>query len=141
IAQLETQAVMERISKTYDYDAVLMGLTLTDIEPSSYESFLRSASALHQWAPKQLRPATAWESRIDELVTAQASASNLEKRQALFFEIQQIMAEHSPIIPIVSRHIVSAAHTRLSNYRPSNIFPYSLWNIEELFLKDIGARS
>ncbi len=135
VAPLETQALMERWEKTLDYDAILMGLTVTDTEPSSYSGFLRSESASHQWAPKQTTPATAWEQRINELVAAQARATNLSQRQAQFREIQQLIAEQMPVIPIVARHIVSAAHQRLGNYRPSNIFPFSCWNSDELFLR------
>jgi peptide/nickel transport system substrate-binding protein len=134
VAPLDTQALMERWQKTFDYDAILMGLTVTDTEPSSYSGFLLSNAALHQWSPQQATPATAWEQRINELVVAQAREANLSQRQAQFREIQQLMAEQMPIIPIVSRHIVSAAHKRLGNYRPSNIFPFSCWNIEELFI-------
>ena len=135
VAPLETQALMERWEKTFEYDAILMGLTVTDTEPSSYSGFLRSDSPTHQWAPKQPTPATQWENRINELVVAQAREADLSQRQAQFREIQQLMAEQMPIIPIVSRHIVSAAHHRLGNYRPSNIFPFSCWNIEELFIR------
>jgi peptide/nickel transport system substrate-binding protein len=136
IATLETQAVNERWSKSRDYDAVLMGLNLTDLEPSSYAGFLRSDSATHQWRPSQPQPATDWEARIDELVAAQARETDAQKRQALFREIQQIMAEQLPVIPVVARHIVAAAHARVGNYRPSNILPYSLWNADELFIRE-----
>lgn len=135
IAPLETQALTERVTKTFDYDAVLMGLTLTDPEPSSYAGFLRSDSATHQWAPQQPRPATDWEARLDALVAAQAHERDAQKRRAIFREIQQVMAEQLPVIPVVARHIVSVAHTRVGNYRPSGIFPYSLWNAEELFVR------
>lgn len=135
IAPLETQAVMERWEKTFAYDAILMGLTVTDTEPSSYSGFLQSDSASHQWAPKQATPATPWEKQINELVIAQACEPSLPLRRAQFHEIQRLMAEQMPIIPIVSRHVVSAAHQRLGNYRPSNIFPFSCWNIEELFVR------
>ncbi len=135
VAPLETQALMERWEKTFDYDAILMGLTVTDTEPSSYNGFLRSDSPTHQWAPRQTTPATAWEKRIDDLLAAQARIADLPQRQAQFREIQQLMVEQMPIIPIVSRHIVSAAHQRLGNYRPSNVFPFSCWNIEELFIR------
>jgi peptide/nickel transport system substrate-binding protein len=135
VAPLETQAVAERVAKTFDYEAVLMGLTLTDPEPSSYAGFLLSGSATHQWAPRQPQPATQWEARLDRLVAAQAREGGVEQRRALFREIQQVMAEQLPVIPVAARHIVSAAHARVGNYRPSSIFPYSLWNAEELFLR------
>ncbi len=135
VAPIEFQSLTERWSKSYDYDAILLGLSLTDTEPSSYTNFLRSDAAGHQWHPKQPRPATEWEARIDELVGAQAKESDPERRRALIREIQMVMSEQLPVIPVVSRHILVAANTRTGNYRPSNILPFSLWNAEELFVK------
>ena len=135
VAPIEFQSLTERWSKSFDYDAILLGLTLTDTEPSSYTNFLRSDAAGHQWYPKEPKPASEWEARIDELVAAQAKERDPERRRALIREIQIIMAEQLPIIPIVSRHILVAANARVGNYRPSKILPFSLWNAEELFVK------
>jgi hypothetical protein len=40
-----------------------------------------------------------------------------------------------PVVPIVTRHIASAANVRIGNYRPSPLLPYSLWNADELFVR------
>lgn len=135
VAPLEFQALSERWTKSFDYDAILLGVSLTDPEPSSYNNFLLSNSASHQWYPKQSQPASQWEARIDELTNAQAHETDQQRRLALFREIQSIMAEQLPAIPIVARHVISAANTRIGNYRPSNILPFSLWNADELFVK------
>jgi peptide/nickel transport system substrate-binding protein len=135
VAPIEFQSLTERWSKSYDYDAILLGLSLTDTEPSSYTNFLRSDAAGHQWHPKQSSPATDWEARIDELAAKQARESDAERRRALIREIQIVMSEQLPVIPIVSRHILVAASLGTGNYRPSNILPFSLWNAEELFVK------
>jgi peptide/nickel transport system substrate-binding protein len=134
-APIEFQALTARWSQSYDYDAILLGLAVTDPDPSSYTSFLQSSSGNHQWHPKQAQPATEWEARIDQLDSQQAHEMDVARRQALFRDIQVIMSEQMPIIPIVSRHIASAANTRIGNYRPGTILPYSLWNVEELFVK------
>ena len=134
-APIEFQALTARWSQSYDYDAVLLGLSVTDPDPSSYTSFLQSSSGNHQWHPKQSKPATEWEARIDQLDNEQAHELDAARRKALFRDIQIIFAEQLPIIPIVSRHITSAANTRVGNYRPGTILPYSLWNAEELFVK------
>jgi peptide/nickel transport system substrate-binding protein len=135
VAPLEFQALTERWTKSFDYDAMLLGVSLTDPEPSSYSNFLLSSSGSHQWYPKQATPATPWEARIDELVNAQSHEIDRQRRLAQFREIQSLMAEHMPTIPIVARHVISAANTRIGNYRPSNILPFSLWNADELFVK------
>lgn len=135
VVPLENSAVQERLNKSYDYDAILFGLSQTDVEPSSYASFLLSTGANHQWLPKQKTPSTAWEARIDELFNQQASERDQPKRLALFSEIQSILREELPVIPLVSRHVTAASHKRIGNYAPSGITPYSLWNVEDIFIK------
>lgn len=56
VVPLENSTVQERLNETYDYDAILFGLAVTDIEPSSLVSFLLSTGANHQWQPKQKTP-------------------------------------------------------------------------------------
>jgi peptide/nickel transport system substrate-binding protein len=135
VAPIEFGQLSQRIAKNFDYDAALLGINVSEPDPSSYTNFLRSSSSLHQWYPKQAKPATVWEARIDELVTIQARQTNRERRRALFGEIQSIIAEQLPVIPIVARHMTVAANQRVGNHRPSILTPYSLWNAEELFVR------
>jgi peptide/nickel transport system substrate-binding protein len=135
VVPIEFAAVTERWTKSYDYDAILLGLSQTDIEPSSYANFLLSSGSVHQWQPKQKTPATEWEARVDKLFAEQAVELDQQKRAAIFGEIQKIFREEMPVIPLAARHVVAAAHSRVGNYSPSGIFPYSVWNIDELFIK------
>ena len=132
---IENAALSDRWTKSYDYDAILSGLSQTDIEPSSYQNFLLSSAGTHQWQPKQSSPATEWEARIDKLFTEQSVTLDTQRRHAIFNEIQSIMREEMPAVPITARHVLGAASSRIGNYSPSGIFPYSLWNIDELFIK------
>ena len=68
-------------------------------------------------------------------MTAQAHETDERRRHAIFRDIQFLLAEHLPVIPVAARHVTSAANARVGNYRPSPIFPYSLWNAEELFVR------
>ncbi len=135
VVPIENAAVAERWNKSYDYDAVLLGLSQTDIEPSSYANFLLSSAATHQWQPKQKAPATEWEARIDKLFAEQSVELDHQKRLTIFSEIQKIFRDEMPVIPIAARHVIAAAHSRVGNYSPSGVFPYSVWNIDELFIK------
>lgn len=135
VAPLDNAGVQERLLKTYDYDAILFGLSQTDVEPSSNASFLLSSGSTHQWRPKQKTPATEWEARIDQLFDDQAAERDAQKRQTLFNEIQSIMRDEMPVIPLVSRHVATAVAKKIGNYSPSGIVPYSLWNVEELFVR------
>ena len=135
VVPVEQTAVSRAANETYEYEALLFGLTVSGIEPTTYANFLLSNAATHQWQPKQKTPATEWEAKIDKLFGDQAGEPDLQKRAQIFNEIQKIMAEESPVVPVVSRHIVAAVNTRVGNYAPSSIFPYSIWNAEELFIK------
>jgi len=135
VVPIEFSAVTNAWTKSYDYDAILLGLSLTDLEPSTYANLMLSSGEVHQWRPNQKSPATEWEARIDQLFAEQASESDPEKRKLKFREIQRVVADASPVIPIVARHVVSAASSHVGNFSPSPMFPYSLWNAEELFIK------
>ncbi len=135
VAPIENTQLRNRINQTFDYEAVLYGTSASEPDPSSYVDVLRSSSAAHLWSPSEAKPATEWEARIDELATQQAHEPNVERRHAIFRDVQQIMAEQLPVIPIVTRHIAVAANTRLGNYRPSALPPFSLWNADELYVR------
>ena len=135
IAPVEFKNLTERWSTSFDYDAILSGLSLTATDPSSYGGLLQSNAGLHQWRPKQTSPATEWETRIDQLYAEQSKERDAAVRKQKFNEIQAIMADEMPIVPIVSRHIVSAANERIGNLSPSTILPFSMWNADRLFIK------
>lgn len=134
VVPLEFGEFQRRTMQTYEYEAALLGASASEPDPSTYANFLRSGSPTHQWHPKQPQPATDWEARIDELLSMQARESDPERRREIFHEVQRILAEQLPVIPIVARHSASVVNRRVRNYRPSVLMPYSLWNAEELFV-------
>ncbi len=135
VVPIEFSAVTNAWTKSYEYDAILLGLSVTDLEPSTYANLMLSSGDAHQWRPNQESPATEWETKVDQLFGEQARESDPGQRKLKFYEIQRIVADASPVIPIVARHIVSAANSRVGNFSPSPMFPYSMWNAEELFVK------
>jgi peptide/nickel transport system substrate-binding protein len=134
VAPLEFQALTARWQQSMDYDAILLGTSVTEPDPSSYVNYLISNSPTRPWQPKKAAATEGWEKQLDEVLKAQAQEKDAERRKSLFRDAQIILAEQLPVIPIVARHIISAANSRVRNYRPSTIVPYSLWNAEELFV-------
>ena len=135
VAPVDLPGLGERWSNTFDYDAVLMGTSQSGTDPAGFVTFLKSSGSVHQWRPGQTVPATEWEARIDQLVISLSQESDREARRKAFNEIQAIMAEEMPVIPIVSRHVVSAANERIGNFVPASFLPFSLWNAERLFVR------
>jgi peptide/nickel transport system substrate-binding protein len=135
VAPIDFGDLQRRISESYDYDACLLVASVSEPDPSSYTNFLSSSSPTCRWRPKQLRPATEWETKIDKLLATQASETDPNRRRAAFLELQRILAEKLPVIPIVARHVTVATNQRVGNHRPSTILPNSLWSAERLFVR------
>ena len=135
VAPIDSVEFRRRTTESYDYEAALLVPAPTEPDPSTYTNFLSSRSPTNPWRPQQSRPATSWEARIDELLATQARETDPDRRRAAFHEIQRILAEQLPVIPIVARHVLVAANQRVGNHRPSAILPFSLWNADELFAR------
>lgn len=135
IAPIEFSELSRRWSQTYEYDAVLLGTVVSEPDPGSYSGMLRSSGSNHFWFPKQEQSATDWERRTDELIDDVSHQKDAQVRQQSFREVQRILSEQMPMIPLIARHITTAATMRLGNYRPGTSAPYSLWNADELFLR------
>lgn len=135
VVPIETKALMDKWTKTYDYDAILLGVAQGDTEPSSYQNFLLSSGALHQWQPDQKTPSTEWEAKIDDLFDEMTITRDTKARYELFANIQDVMRDELPVIPVVARHVPAAANSKIGNWSPSSILPFSIWNVEELYIK------
>jgi len=67
IVTLEFPSLIERITRTLDYETCLLGLVNIDIDPSGLMNVLLSSAGNHPWNPSQKTPATVWEAEIDRL--------------------------------------------------------------------------
>ncbi|MBC8167584.1 MAG: hypothetical protein H7Y20_17160 [Bryobacteraceae bacterium] len=132
IVSLDFPALIERLVKTYEYDACLLGLVNIDPDPNGLMNVWLSSGANHQWNPKQPVPETPWEAEIDKLMRAQASAVNEADRRAAFNRVQQIIYEQEPFIYLLHPNALAAASPNVKNLRPGTFRPQLLWNAETL---------
>lgn len=133
IVALDFPSLIDRMTRTFDYDACLLVLTNVEIDPSGQMNVWMSSGPTHQWNPAQKTPATPWEAEIDKLMRAQASSADPGKRKAHFDRVQKIAVEQSPFVFLVNRNALSAAAPGLGNLRPSVLQPHLYWNAEEIF--------
>lgn len=132
LRQEEFRTVIARIMESRAYDAAIMKLEFS-VEPVDHMGMLLSSGSMHFWNPAQPEPATDWERRIDELMLRQRSLRDREERRRLYHDVQWILAEEFPIIPLVNADTLVAARGGLSNLRPAAVFPYAFWNVWELY--------
>ena len=72
VVPIEFAAVTNAWTRSYEYDAILLGLSVTDLEPSTYANLMLSNGDAHQWRPNQTSPSTEWEAKVDQLFAEQA---------------------------------------------------------------------
>jgi peptide/nickel transport system substrate-binding protein len=134
LVTLDFPSLIERITRTYDYEACLLGLVNTDLDPSSQMNVWLSSAENHQWNPKQSQPATPWEAELDHLMHSQASATSDSKRKTDWDRVQQIVAERQPFIYLVNKDAMSAISLAVVGSAPSVLDPHAFWNADVLRL-------
>lgn len=132
LVTLDFPSLIERIARTYDYEACLLGLVNTDLDPNSQMNVWLSSAENHQWNPKQSKPATDWEAELDRLMHAQSSATTDKQRKADWDKVQQIVAEQQPFIYLVNKDAMSAISSAVVGSAPSVLDPHAFWNAEVL---------
>jgi peptide/nickel transport system substrate-binding protein len=132
VVTLDFPSLIERISRTFNYEGVLMAFTNVDLDPSSQMNMWMSSAANHQWNPNEKSAETAWEAEIDKLMLAQNSSQDARKRKTYFDRVQQIAYEQAPIIFLVNPNALAAVGPNVRNAAPAIIFPQVYWNAERL---------
>jgi peptide/nickel transport system substrate-binding protein len=134
VAPLEFHSVLDRIFQTRDYEAAVLALGAGDVDPSAETNVWMSSGNDHVWDLGESHPSTSWEGEIDQLMEEQLSATNAEKRKALYDRVQAILAQELPIICLASPDILVGAKNDVANFKPAALDPHTLWNSPEIFL-------
>ena len=134
VVSLDSGALIQRILSA-SYDSVYFDPGTTDTDPAINPDFWFSSGSAHFWNMMQKTPATAWEKRIDELMSRQIASSDEAERKRLFDEVQKIFAEHLPVIYFVAPRIYVAASARVTNLTPAVSRPQLLWAADTIAVK------
>jgi peptide/nickel transport system substrate-binding protein len=134
VVPLDFPSLLERISRTFDYEACLLGFVNTELDPNAQMNVWLSSASNHPWNPKQPKPATAWEAEIDKLMNAQAAAADAKVRKASFDRVQKIVSEQAPVLYLLHKNYLVAVSTKLAGADPRALPPQTYWNIEWISL-------
>jgi peptide/nickel transport system substrate-binding protein len=134
VVPLEFRALLDRVTKTFDYDASVQAFGGGDADPNAEMSIWLSSGVNHMWRPNQKTPATTWEAEIDRLMQQQLSTLDAGKRKAMYDRVQAIVAEQLPFIFLAAPHVLVGARGNLANFQPAVLDHYTLWNVDQLYL-------
>jgi len=127
VVALDANAVFERIG-TAQYDAVYFHPSRSDPDPAITPDFWFSSGTAHLWNMAQATPATAWEARIDDLMTRQSATLDNAERKRLFDEVQRIFVEHAPVLYFAAPRIFVAMSSRVVDASPAMALAPVLWS-------------
>jgi len=135
IVTLDFGALVERISRTSQYEACLLGLTNMAEDPNDQMTVWLSSGPQHAWWPSQKSPTTEWEAHVDRLALAQSSEPSRDLRRKAFNEVQRILVEQEPVIYLVNPDFLFATAPSLRGISSTALFPQLLANVESISLR------
>jgi len=135
VVTLDFPSLIARMTQTFDYEAILLGLTNVGLDPNEEMNIWLSSSENHQWNPQEKTPETSWEAEIDRLMRVQASSADPKKRKEAFDRVQEIVVEQAPFIFLVNRNALSAIAGNVQGAVPVILVPQTYWNVERLSVK------
>jgi peptide/nickel transport system substrate-binding protein len=137
---MEFQSLVERITRSQQYEACLLGLANIEIDPNSQMNVWMSSGTHHPWNPSQAKPATQWEAEIDRLMQQQHTSLDIATRKRAFDRIQEIISEQQPIIYLVHPDVLVAVAPQVQAAFPTPLPPHLHWNAEYLRLSSAGGK-
>jgi peptide/nickel transport system substrate-binding protein len=144
VVPLEFRALIDRVFQSFDYEAAVMGLGGGDADPNPEMNVWTSSGTSHLWHLHETEPATDWEREVDQLMQQQMVTLDYRKRKKLYNRVQELVEQQLPFIFLATPNVLAAANARLGNFHPAVLEPNTLWNADELYIRNAtetaGAR-
>jgi peptide/nickel transport system substrate-binding protein len=141
VVPLEFRAYIDRVFHSFDYDAAIMGLGGGDADPNPEMNVWAFAGTSHLWHLGETQAATDWERELDQLMQKQMVTLDYAKRKQLYDRAQELVAENLPFIFLGTPNILAGANSRVGNFHPAILDPYTLWNADELYVRDAAREN
>ena len=132
------KTLVKALTSTYDWDAIIIGLT-GSLQPFlSGSNVYPSRGSLHMIEPKQQSPRRDWEKQVDALYIENTTTVDLEKRKQTGYKLQELWVKNLPWIYTVNETAICVFNKKYSNVKPRNVSPFDSWKgiCEFLYVKD-----
>jgi peptide/nickel transport system substrate-binding protein len=139
VVPLDFRAMLDRVFQSFDYEAAVMGLGGGDPDPNPEMNVWLSKGATHLWHLNETQPATDWEREIDQLMQQQMVTLNYETRKRLYDRVQQLISANLPFVFLATPDVLVGAKAQVGNFHPAVLDHYTLWNADELYLRNRNA--
>lgn len=145
---IDFNVLVNKTENSLDWEAIVMGLSGTRLEPYGGANVWKSDGRLHMFDQRlpdksgrvSAPDARDWEKQIDALFDKGAITLDDAARHKIFGDFQRIAYEQVPFIYLYCPLLITAAYNDIGNYKPTpygiNYTPLgSMHNIEEIYKK------
>ncbi len=133
---IEFNTLVNKMTTTFDWDMIIMGLTGSPLEPHDGKNVWYSNGSLHLFNQRtedsQSKYVLPFEKKLDEIFEKAALKTKFEERKSLYDEYQQIIYDEKPIIYLYSPVRIVALRKKFKNIYPSPLMGIT-YNIEEIY--------
>ena len=132
---IEFNSLVNKLTNTYDWDMVIMGLTGSPLEPHNGKNVWTSKGTLHMFnmgVPENER--FDWEQELDELFEKGALKISYSERKPIYDRYQEIISEENPVIYLYSKAQIYAIRKKFKNVYPS-VLNGLINNLDELYIE------
>ena len=130
---IEFNSLVGKLMNSYDWDAIIIGLTGSPLEPHNGRNVWAHDGTMHLFNMQDSTPSL-WELRIDKLFEEGAKVLAFEERKKYYDEYQKIIYEQKPVIYLYSTVSMIAVRNKFGNIFPTSLGG-AIHNIEEIFVK------
>ena len=135
---LAFNVLTDRLSNSLEWECILLGFTGGN-EPNSGANIWNPNGSLHMFnqkpkpgqKPLQGRKVEDWEEEIGQLFIKGARELDIEKRKAIYAEVQALVEEKVPFIYLANRFYFGAVRNNIQTIEFSPLGG-AFWNLEEL---------
>lgn len=136
---VEFNTLVNRLTNTLDYEAIIISLTGNPLEPHSGNNVWRSDGALHlfnQRSDEDIKSTDRilpFEKELDKIFDEAKVQIDVQKRKELYNKYQEIVAENNPVIYLYSPVNIIAVRNKFKNVYPTQLGGLT-HNIEEIYI-------
>ena len=137
---VEFNSLVNKITNSYDWDMIILGLTGSPLEPHDGKNVWYSSGSLHIFNQRPVnKPVTdrlEWEKTLDDIFDKAAVELDFKLRKKYYDEYQRIIYNQAPVIYLYSPVRIYAIRRKFKNIYPSSLSGLT-YNIEEIYIEEI----
>ena len=133
---IEFNSLVNKLTNSYDWDMVIMGLTGSPLEPHDGKNVWTTTGTLHLFNPNPSEQNKySWEKELDEIFNQASLKLTYKERKPYYDRYQEIIYEENPMIYLYSPSRITAIRKRIKNVFPTKLSGV-LYNLDEVYIED-----